>query len=157
MDVDLDLWRAEREIGRVILRYARAVDRLDFEEVRACFHDNATIRYDDWFEGGLEQALEWLSTSMPKLLGTLHVFGPPWIDVDLAGGRATSETYAVNSARYPPDREGQIIQNVTGTRYFDSFERRDDRWAIRSRRTERAWRVNQPVALDPPLPGGMPE
>lgn len=156
MQDDLALWRAEREIGRVILRYARAVDRLDFDAVRSCFHEDAVIRYDEWFEGGLDEAMAWLSASMPKLLGTLHVFNPPWIELAPDGRRATAESYAVNSARYPLDREGQIIQNVTGTRYFDTLEFRSDRWAIVSRRTERAWRVNQPVGDDPPLPSSPP-
>ena len=151
-NVLLELLRAEREIGRVILRYGQAIDQLDFERARTCFHDDAHVRYDEWFDGDLDAAIDWLANSMPRLLGTLHVFGPPALEVDLTTGTAVSETYAINSARYPEDAAGEIIQNVTGTRYFDEWTFEAERWAISSRRTERAWKINQPLPGDPPLP-----
>jgi hypothetical protein len=149
----LELLRAERAIGRVILSYARGIDGRDFDRVRACFHADAQIEYGDWFKGNLDAAIAWLETSTTRLDGTLHAFGPPWIELDLAGGRAACETYSINSARYPPDAEGVVIQNVSGTRYFDRFECRDGVWAIVWRRNERAWTRNEAESEDPPMPG----
>jgi hypothetical protein len=149
---ELAIWRAERAIGRVIQSYARGIDRQDFDRVRSCFHADAHIEYGDWFSGGLEAAISWLATSLPRLDGTLHVFGPPWIELDLDSSRATCETYAINSARYLPDEDGIVIQNSSGTRYSDRFECREGVWAIVWRRNERAWTRNDATHPDPPLP-----
>ena len=151
-DDELALLMAEREISRVILRYAHGVDRLDFPAVRACFHPDARIHYGDWFSGDLDEGIAWLERSLPRLDGTLHVFGPPWIELDEACTSARCETYAVNSARYPADGSGEAIQNVSGTRYLDRFERREGRWAIVERRNLRVWSRNGAVDEDPPLP-----
>jgi len=151
-DDELAVWRAERSIGRVIQNYALGVDKRDFARVRSCFHADARLSYGDFFEGRLEEAMVWLEASIPQLLGTLHVFGTPWIDLDLSTGSARCETYAVNAARYPPDEEGTIIQNVSGTRYLDRFECREGRWAIVERRNERAWAQNGPEGFEPSPP-----
>ncbi len=113
---ELRTWRAEREISRVILRYARAVDTRDFDTVRDCFHEDARVHYGDWFSGDLEATMAFLIDSIPRLPSTLHVFGTPWIELDLATETAECETYAVNSATYPPDANGIVIQNGSGTR-----------------------------------------
>jgi len=157
---ELEVWRAERAIGRVIQSYARGVDGRDFGRVRECFHPDATVHYGDWFSGGLDAAIAWLEESVPRLDGTLHVFAPPWIDLDLNSTpgtpRADCETYAINSARYPPNIDGEIIQNVSGTRYVDRFECRAGIWAIVERRNMRAWSRNDVLGADPPLPSGDP-
>jgi hypothetical protein len=149
---ELEILAAERAITRVILRYARGVDRLDFAMVRSCFHPDARIAYGDYFSGGLEEAMAWLEQSLPRLDGTLHDFGPPWIEFDDDLASACCETYSINAARYPPDEHGVVIQNVSGTRYLDRFALREGRWAITERRNLRAWSRNAPQGEDPPLP-----
>lgn len=144
--------RAERAIGRVILSYAQAVDQLDFERLRSCFHPDARIHYGDFFSGSLDEGLAFLEQQLPRLGSTMHIFGPPWIELDLEGGRAECQTYSVNSALYPPDEAGVQIQNVSGTRYLDRFEERDGRWAIVERRNIRVWGQNAPLSEDPPIP-----
>jgi hypothetical protein len=150
---ELKVWRAEREISRVILRYARGVDARDFDRVRGCFHADARIHYGDWFSGDLEAGMAFLEDSIPRLQSTLHVFGTPWIDLDPAGEYAECETYAINSATYFPDANGEVIQNVSGTKYLDRFSIRDGRWAIDERRNRRVWAHNLPEGGEPALPG----
>ena len=152
-DRELSLLRAERAIGRVILRYARAVDTRDFDRVRDCFHPDARIHYGDWFSGDLDEGMAFLEESIPRLKSTLHVFGTPWIELDASHGVADCETYAINSATYFPDAEGNVIQNVSGTRYLDRFSHRDGKWAIDERRNLRVWAHNLPEGGEPPLPG----
>ena len=153
---ELAVWRAEREIGRVILSYARAVDARNFDRVRDCFHADARIHYGDWFSGDRETAMAWLAKSIPQLVSTFHVFGPPWIDLDLTAGTAQCETYAVNSATYPPDASGLSMQNVSGTRYLDRFERRENVWRIAERRNRRVWAHNLPDTDEPIMPATRP-
>jgi hypothetical protein len=150
---ELRQWRAEREISRVILRYARGVDGRDFEAVRTCFHEDARVHYGNWFSGNLDQAMDFLEESIPRLVSTLHVFGTPWIELDLAREQAECETYAVNSATYAPGEDGRSIQNVSGTRYLDRFACRAGRWAIAERRNIRVWAHNLPEGGEPDLPG----
>ena len=66
---ELETLRAERAIHRVILRYARGVDSLDFERVRSCFHPDAQVRWGDWYEGNRDESVAWLSERIPALRG----------------------------------------------------------------------------------------
>jgi hypothetical protein len=159
MSAELETLLAEREITRVILQYARGVDTLDFERVRDCFHEDARIEYGTTFAGSLDEAMKWLESALPRLQGTLHTFSPPWIDLDLEAGKATCETRTINSALYPPDAEGNSNQNVSGTLYYDRFERRAGRWRLVFRRNAQAWRVNVndiPDPIPPILAGAGP-
>ena len=149
---ELRVWRAERAISRVIMRYARAVDRRDSAAVRDCFHATARVHYGEWFSGGREEAIAFLENSVPNLVSTLHVLGTPWIELDLGAGTAEVETYAVNSATYAPGPDGLSMQNVSGTRYFDRFSRVEDCWAIAECRNQRVWAHNLPETGEPPAP-----
>lgn len=149
---DLEILMAEREITRVFLTYARAVDSLDFKRLRDCFHADARIHYGDIFSGNLDETIAWLENSLPRLQGTLHDFGAPWIELDLENGRARCETYTNNAARYPANKEGEVVLNVTGTRYLDLFERRDGDWRIVERRNIGAWSQNTIEVPTPPAP-----
>ena len=145
------LW-AERAIGRVVLAYARAVDTCDFEALRDCFHPDARIHYGEFFSGGVDEAVDWLRGALPRLQSTLHDFGAPWIDLDLEAGTASCETYSTNSARYPADEKGEVILNVSGTRYLDRFEQREGVWRILERRNQAIWALNGPERPTPPPP-----
>ncbi|MCH2172017.1 nuclear transport factor 2 family protein [Myxococcota bacterium] len=148
----LSILLAEREITRVVLRYARAVDTLDFDQVRECFHPDARVTYGKWFSGDLNETIAWLSDSLPRLQSTLHDFGTPWIEFNSEGNAATCETYTTNSARYPEDENGQVILNVSGTRYLDQFEQRGGIWRILERRNMPIWSLNTPEVPNPPPP-----
>ena len=150
--VDLEILQAERAITRVILAYARAVDGLDFERLRDCFHPDARIHYGDVYSGPRDEAIDWLENSLSRLLGTMHDFGAPWIELDLENGRARCETYSTNAARFPANERGEIVLNVTGTRYLDVFERRGGEWRILERRNRTSWAQNTIEVPTPPPP-----
>ena len=149
---DLGILMAEREITRVFLTYARAVDSLDFERLRSCFHPDARIHYGEIFSGNLDETIAWLENSLPRLQGTLHDFGTPWIELDLENGRARCETYTTNAARYPANEHGEVVLNVSGTRYLDLFEFRNDAWRIVERKNIGAWSQNTIETPTPPAP-----
>jgi hypothetical protein len=56
---------ARQEIADVIYRYARGIDRLDFDLVRACYHPDA---FDDHgsFAGSVEDFIAAAETFLPK-------------------------------------------------------------------------------------------
>lgn len=129
----------------VCVRYARALDRRDWELLATCFDDDAVVEYS-----GMEpitgvatvvavcrQALEPLDVSQ-HLLGNHHV--------EIDGDRARSECYLhaqhVRTALAPADK---FV--VAGT-YVDTLHRRDDGWRIGRRRLEIAWTDGNPAVLD---------
>ena len=155
-DEEVEILWAERAITRVIQRYARAVDARDFDAVRGCFHEDARVHYGDYYTGSLEETIEFLRASLPNLASTLHVFGTPWIELDLEAGEARVDTYAINSATYPSGADGRSMQNVSGTRYEDRFAFRDGSWGIVERRNQRVWAHNLPEEGEPAAPVAGP-
>lgn len=134
---------AESDIRRVLARYARAIDRVDFELLRTCYHADA-IDEHGWYDGGVDGYVSFLATSLARSDATFHMLGNPLIDVE--GDSARTETYCLVWNRSPAgDRMVQV-------RYCDRFERRSGEWRIAHRQT-----VYGPGRLDglgeaPPMP-----
>ena len=127
---------ARQEIADVILRYARGVDRLDFDLVRSCYHPDA---YDDHgsFQGDVEGFIVMCEQFLPRWSATQHFMGNMLIEVD--GGVARAETYAVAYHRRQDD-EGTGKDDVFGIRYVDRFEYRGGDWKIAHRVVATEWR-----------------
>jgi ketosteroid isomerase-like protein len=134
MDDVLHRLVAESDIRRVLARYARAIDRVDFELLRSCYHPDA-IDEHGWYDGGVDGYVEFLKGSLARSDATFHMLGNPLIDVD--GDVARTETYCLVWNR---SAAGDRIVQV---RYCDRFERRED-WRIAHRLA-----VYGPGRLDP--------
>lgn len=127
--------RARIGIRDALGRYARAVDRRDYESLRTVFHADG---YDDHgaYKGGVDGFIRWLQerftddAPMQHFLGNSHVeFASP----DLA----LVETYYI-AARPAKGAEtqgaaGQYV--MSWGRYIDRFEQRAGQWRIAYRRT----------------------
>lgn len=136
----------EREIERVMLRYLRGVDRCDGDLIRAAFHDDAVDHHGS-FTGGPNDYVEYvLKRAMPQFERTMHYVTNMLIDVD--GDLAHVETYvlAVHLRNLEPAPQ---TSEVFGGRYFDRFERRDDRWRIAERWVLHEWDSAHTVATNP--------
>lgn len=133
---------ARQEIADVILRYARGIDRLDFDLVRSCYHPDA---YDDHgaFKGSVEEFIAAARGWLPRWTATQHFMGNMLIEVD--GDRARAETYAVAYHRRE-DAEGNGKDDVLGIRYVDRFEKRGGEWKIGHRVVATDWRRVDPVS-----------
>jgi hypothetical protein len=141
MALTVDDLLARHEIADVILRYARGVDRLDFDLVRSCYHPGA---YDDHgsFKGDVDGFIAMCEKFLPKWSATQHFMGNMLIEVD--GEVAKAETYAVAYHRRQDD-DGTGKDDVFGIRYVDRFERRDGDWKIAYRVVATEWRRVDPV------------
>jgi hypothetical protein len=128
----------ERSIGRVLLAYGRGVDEGDFERVRSCFHEDATITYGSRKPGSRDEIVAWLEKVKPLLAGWSHYFGPPVVDLDLAAGRADCQTWCINVLQFHAE-DGVHRQQVIGLLYTDLFACRDGEWRILERRNESEW------------------
>lgn len=132
---------ARQEIADVIYRYARGIDRLDFDLVRSCYHPDA---YDDHgtFSGNVEDFITAATEFLARWTTTQHFMGNMLIEID--GDRARAETYAVAYHRRE-DSNGDGKDDVMGIRYVDRFEKRNDDWRIAHRVVANEWRRVDPV------------
>ena len=137
----LDELIARQEITDVIYRYARGIDRLDFDLVRSCYHPDA---YDDHgaLAGGVDEFIAGAKEFLPKWTATQHFMGNMLIELN--GDRASVETYAVAYHRRE-DAEGNGKDDTLGIRYVDRFEKREDKWLIAHRVVATEWRRVDPV------------
>lgn len=133
---------ARQEIADVIYRYARGIDRMDFDLVRGCYHPDA---YDDHgaFKGSVDEFLAAAAPFLARWTATQHFMGNMLIEID--GEQARAETYAVAYHRRE-DGHGNGKDDVMGIRYVDRFERRHGAWKIAYRVVATEWRRVDPVS-----------
>lgn len=127
---------ARQQIADVIHRYARGIDRCDFDLVRACYHPDA---YDDHgsFKGNVDEFVAFADSFLRRWTATMHFMGNMLIEVD--GDRARAETYAV-AYHVREDADGNGKDDVLGVRYVDRFEKRNGEWKIAYRAVATEWR-----------------
>ena len=138
----LDELIAKEAIRDVILRFARGLDRLDWESVRNCYWDDA---YDDHgpFKGTPDEFVAWGRKFLPSWTeSTSHLILNCLIELD--GSVAHVETYSIGCHR-AVDAGGTPYDLFTQIRYIDRFERRIGEWRIASRVLAWDWTRNDPI------------
>lgn len=132
-------------ITEALYRYAQGVDRRDWDQVRASYHEDS---HDDHgpYKGGVDGLIEWISGRHEDIAQSMHFIGN--IVIDLDGDRAHSDSYCMvfqrlrEDADAPPalfegadqDEEGSGAPTIEILcRYVDEFERRDGEWRISDR------------------------
>jgi len=138
----LDRLIARQEIADVIYRYARGIDRLDFELVRSCYHPDA---YDDHgaISGTVDEFISAAKAFLVKWTATQHFMGNMLIEIE--GDKARAETYAVAYHRRE-DANGDGKDDTLGIRYVDRFEQRNGNWLIAYRVVSTEWRRVDPLS-----------
>lgn len=103
-------------------------DQGRWDELRDLFHDEASIHVS-WYSGGIDDFIE-RSRKMKGASGTRHLIGGS--RVRISGDRAIADTDVTIIAR---TKVGGVEADVTSwLRFFDRFERRQDRiWRVLSR------------------------
>jgi hypothetical protein len=138
--VDLAELSDRQEIGDVLARYCRAVDRGDLALLLSVYHPDATDDHGMYSGNGHEFA-RWLIAQPGRAdLVTQHHLTSSTVEVD--GDAARAETYfvAVHRRPGPPVAVGQF-----GGRYLDRLERRDGAWRISSRVVVHDWSLRETV------------
>jgi len=138
----------EADIRRVHLRYCRAVDRMDWDLLRSCYHPGAVDDHGS-FRGGVEEFVDWLAGLLPLLVSTSHFVGNQLVEVD--GDRAWMESYTRAYHRIAASGTSPACDYVLNLRYVDHLERRAGRWGI----VERVL-VQDTERTDPVRGGGVP-
>ena len=124
---------AKNEIEEVIFRYARGVDRRDWDAVSACFHPDAIDQHGE-FTGTPPEFIEWVRKRHANVPFSMHFVGNCLIEF-MDDRRAAVETYFIAMQRREvPSINGLDSENGTDHevfgRYCDVFERRQDVWRI---------------------------
>ncbi|WP_024795418.1 nuclear transport factor 2 family protein [Tomitella biformata] len=146
---------AKQEIGEVVLRYCRGVDRLDMDLVRGAYHPGG-IDHHTGFDGPVEDFVAWVEPLLRTLGGTRHEVHNHLAEV--VGDTAVAETYVTARHWTMPDaqlgRGAERANFTTGVRYVDHLERRGGRWGIVERFAIREWhRVDAAPTAGQGLPG----
>lgn len=146
MDERLAALLDREEIRRVIMDFARAVDRRDWDLLRSCFHADAR---DDHgvFAGDADEYVDWVAANLSKFAErTMHFIGN--VTVDLEGpAAALSESYVVGYHRYTRE-DGTRAEWIAAGRYLDRFEKRDGAWKIAARQLVWEWVRDEPVGAE---------
>lgn len=129
--IDAELERRIREqldrdeIWRVMQRYGRGIDRLDFELARSCYWDDC-IEDHGSFVGWPDEFVEWAHSCCIPCVSTQHAVLNHYCD--LQGDDAYCETYYI----YTGKSEEPPHLMSTG-RYDDHFQKRGGEWRIANR------------------------
>lgn len=131
-------------IQDLMARYARGVDRRDWELVRATFHPDAHDDHGE-YKGGVDGFIAWVSRRHEKVVQSMHFLGNCLIEF-VSPDVALVETYYIARQTYGADAAaartmlsgcdvapGPVEAEIWG-RYIDIVERRDGEWRT-ARRT----------------------
>jgi SnoaL-like domain len=121
-----------QQIQRVVLNYARSLDRLDKGLLESVFHEEAVTHNGT----NVQYAGDFIKRILPleeSFVGTQHAVANHYCEID--GDSAHSETYVTWYVK-PVDAE---IIRAGGGRYIDRLERRGGTWRVILRRLLVDW------------------
>jgi hypothetical protein len=140
----------ERAIERVLLRYARGIDRCDEAMIASVYHEDS---YDEHgtFHGSGREFAGWVVGVLQKAFAaTSHCISNATIE--LAGDEARVESYVVAHHRTRAGEAGPKLV-VVGGRYLDRFARRNGEWRIARRIVVVDWSRISPIEEEFPTEG----
>jgi hypothetical protein len=168
----LQVLLAREQIRDVLLDYCRGVDRMDWEGVRRCFHDDA-IDEHGLYSGPIDGFIDFFRAWSAQYRMAMHLLGN--IAIQVQGHQAVTETYCVSfmsmsaervasrdfrrlldddTARYVDTRRAaQSWQLTLGLRLIDRFEQRGAQapWLIAHRVVLHEWNRLEPIGAELPL------
>jgi hypothetical protein len=134
-------------IREVVENWAVWRDAGDWDRFQGVWHDDG-VMMATWFQGPAREFIRVSREGFERGVSILHFLGGT--SIDLAGMRAISQTKMTISQR-------AVVEDVpcdivcTG-RFYDFFEKRDERWAIVLRQP-----IYEKDRLDPIPPGMTPQ
>jgi hypothetical protein len=150
------------QIQDVMFKWCRAIDRLDYDGMRAVFHPDAVDEHGP-YNGPVDGLVEWIRErhvtipfSSHQVSNMLIEFASPTV--------ALAETYVRTLQRYPAEAAAALAQMIaagplskdqsfdmmTSSRYVDRFEKRGGEWKIALRRLSQDWKQIFPVTAQTP-------
>jgi hypothetical protein len=146
MDARVAALLDKQEIEEVVLRYARGIDRRDFDLVRSCYHADARDHHGS-FSGDVEEYIVWVDRLTARYRWSMHLLGNILIDLAEPTAAGTIDTAACETtgvSLHRSDDPKPYMNLATGFRYLDRFERRDGVWRIAERTALGEWSIPIP-------------
>jgi len=112
-------------IAQTVQNWALWRDAGDWERFATVWHDDGWMTAT-WFQGPAAKFIEVSRAGFDKGVSILHFLGGT--SIDLAGARAVAQTKMTISQRGAID--GITVDVVCTGRFYDFFEKRENRWAI---------------------------
>ncbi len=112
-------------IIEVVHNWALWRDAGDWERFATVWHDDGWMTAT-WFQGPAAEFIKVSKAGFDKGVSILHFLGGS--SVDLNGSRAVAQTKMTISQR--GKCEGELVDVVCTGRFYDFFEKRENRWAI---------------------------
>jgi len=125
----------KQSVHECLYRYARAVDRCDWEGVSLCFHEDAFFHHGA-YHGGVEGLILDMQQRHASIDSSTHYIANILVDV-LDEETALSEAYALCYLRRKAEQDdGVQVRSMVRCRYLDKC-RPDElgRWRIAKRMT----------------------
>ena len=142
---DLAQVRDKLELGELVARVSRGVDRADFDLIVSCYTEDS-IDYHGAFTGTGREFAEYICHRSPissRARFLHHSLAQSIFTVD--GDRAFGETYFDFHMQTEP---GTLFEGVG--RYVDEFARQDGKWLLKVRRVVTEWTgTHQVTTLGP--------
>lgn len=129
MTLDLASLLDEREIGRALIGFARAMDERDWDGLRAILTPDATAELGTGPVTGPDAIIGLIRHYLDGCGPTQHLLGNIWIDV--TGDTAESRAYVSDMHLGAGERQG--LSFVTLGAYHDHWQRSDGSWRLAHR------------------------
>lgn len=148
-DAAVQLLLDRAAVRDVILRYAAAVDRRDFDGLRSCFTPDVEGEFGGEWRSGRDALIEFIS-GVAYFHTTMHMMGNAFVEI--SGDRASLQSYAMLT-HHGTREDGKEWQfNVSNGRYCEGLVRTGKGWRIRERGAEPAWAPKGTAAAQSPDP-----
>ena len=115
----------KRAIRELIENWALWRDALMWDRFRTVWHDDGRMMAT-WFQGTADEFIQVSQEGYGRGVRILHFLGGS--SVDIAGARAIAQTKMTISQRASVD--GVVCDVVCTGRFYDFFEKRNDRWGL---------------------------
>jgi len=130
----------ERLLRQLAYRYARLIDRRDWEEIPRVFTETASLTGPGYAMTGYRELKAGLQ-AIEMYSATLHCVHNQIAEID--GDFATGELYCV--ANHLHEKNGVPFKLDMGIRYEDRYERGSDGWRIAERVLNLIWQQDLPL------------
>src|SRR5260221_365187 len=118
-------WDEQLAIREVVENWVVWRDAGDWDRFRSVWHEDGRMMAT-WFQGSAEAFIKVSREGFEKGVSILHFLGGH--SADIAGNRAISQTKMTISQRAPV--HGVVCDVVCTGRFYDFFEKRNERWGI---------------------------
>jgi hypothetical protein len=122
---------ASTEIENCLKRYARGVDRRDWDMVRGCFHFDATDHHGE-FHGTVDEFITWVSKRHEFVPFSMHYLLNCLIEFQTSDVAFVETYFWAIQRRDATDQAPDTDFEVFG-RYVDRFEKRFGVWRVAQR------------------------